>query len=154
MFLKSPSTSPRKSCVQGIPCFQECQWLMVWWDQTNASLQIMEQGPASQKISLPSTVCLSLTIRGKVMLPFQLLMHFFFLYSAKSAKYNFGASVLCVTGKESLIRCLERQLVHGPPLPMALALHPLVLCPRGTLKPCQMPKGVHSSGKRRRHLEN
>ncbi|KAI3374932.1 hypothetical protein L3Q82_021460 [Scortum barcoo] len=49
-----------------------------------------------------------------------------------------------INGIESLIRWLERQLVHGPPLPMALVLHPLDHCLRERLKPCQMPKGVRS----------
>lgn len=63
-------------------------------------------------------------------------------------------SFVVIIGIKSSIKCLKKQLGHGPPLHMSLALHHLDHCLRERLKPCQMPKGVHLNGKKRRHLES
>lgn len=55
---------------------------------------------------------------------------------------------------ENLIRCLERLWVHGRPLPTVLLLRSPALCLKEKLKPCQMLKGVRSSGRRKKHSEN
>lgn len=95
---------------------------MVWWDQTNVSPLIQEQGPASQKISLPLTVCLSLTIQGNAFLLdyFKTGISFLFFFQRNQTLMISWPLFLCCSGYRKFNQ-MPREAVgpwpspaHGP----------------------------------------